>query len=168
MKKFLEALQILVIATVCLAICRIPPTDTVHAGVSADSTEVAVEIPASEEAAAGDVQVIEDVAPHKFVPSVDSPQLCHVCNEAEVHKNHPRKESEAIEVCKGPECDGQVCSGVACQQPQAVAAGRWVLVNQPIYGPLGRQRGSQQVWQWQGSAQQTYVNYGACSSCSRR
>ena len=64
--------------------------------------------------------------------------------------------------CEKCKCDPCVCKAEVCEAPKAT--GRWVLVNQPVYGGFrGRQfQGYRQVWQWQGSYQPAAA---ACSTC---
>lgn len=72
--------------------------------------------------------------------------------------------------CDKCKCDPCVCKTEVSEAPKPVAAGRWVLVQRPVYGGFrGRQfQGYQKFWQWQGPVQATQT-YNSCSNgqCGR-
>jgi hypothetical protein len=101
---------------------------------------------------------------HSFVPSVDSPLLCHVCGESASDGNHGSVTQPVISNVGKSHISAVTPPPASPPTRNAVtAAGRWVNVSVPVRGPLGRVRGYQTVKQWQGPPQAQGVVYGSCA-----
>ena len=87
---------------------------------------------------------------HSFVPSVDSPLLCHVCGESDRGGNHGSVAQPAISNVGKSHISAVTPPPASPPTRNAAAAtGQWITVQRPIYGRFGRFQGYQHVRQWQ-------------------